>query len=321
MCVVCCKGTMNGVSRSLLLKCMYGTISSKSCYTAYILPLYSAFSWWHSDFVGDNHFSLFFYLCYLAQSAPSINYTFVHTFCTRCLYFVCEWNLLISLLNSFTIDVSHVVNVCFIHWLFAVFPFLFLDLSVNTYITLAAFHCWDWHRGHCRFLWSLELNFFISFDWRARGECSLKSCLSLAGSSCGLVVWDVPQWSLTHRKLWLKLCTIFTPSFENAQVYSSISLHCWIPTLLWYTIHFELRSTLLCHVYVSYVCMCLCKCSYHHHYWWHFFFSTLLHERELLPLKVKNNWVGTKAWPPLLWTSCILSLPVVLALIFRVVHS
>lgn len=130
MCVVCCKGTMNGVSRSLLLKCMYGTISSKSCYTAYILPLYSAFSWWHSDFVGDNHFFLFFYLCYLLLSTECTKHKLY--FCPHFLYPLLVFCLWMELTYYFTqqfYDWCVTCRKCVFHSLIVCsFPFSFFGL-------------------------------------------------------------------------------------------------------------------------------------------------------------------------------------------------
>lgn len=52
--------------------------------TRLIFFLYTVFSWWHSDFVGDNRFFLFFYLCYLLLSTECTKHKLY--FCPHFLY-------------------------------------------------------------------------------------------------------------------------------------------------------------------------------------------------------------------------------------------
>lgn len=125
MCAVCCKGTMNGVSR-ILLKCMYGTISSESCYMLYIILLYSAFSWWHSDFAGANHDPFFSFFVSLPLGTRCTEHQFC--FCQHCLcprlVFCSRIEFCVLVYSTrFMNNVSHVVNVRFIHCLFALLPF------------------------------------------------------------------------------------------------------------------------------------------------------------------------------------------------------
>lgn len=66
---------------------------------------------------------LFLYHCPWAQGALSISSAFVNTVCAHDLYFVRELNFALVYSTRFMNNVSHVVNVRFIHCLFALLPF------------------------------------------------------------------------------------------------------------------------------------------------------------------------------------------------------
>lgn len=161
MCEIFCKGILNGVSGSLL-KCMCGTISSKSCYMAYILSLYSTFSQWHSNSFGAYHNFYFFPICICALK-HRVHWALILLSLTLFVPTVCISfvnGIYILLYSTFLWVMCHIlVNVCFIHLSFHSVYLHFghvMNLSANWYTTLAAFHHWDWQWGHCIFMWSLN---------------------------------------------------------------------------------------------------------------------------------------------------------------------